>query len=59
MHSAHRLDNAHAWNDSTENRPNFDDAPQLEYDEHDINLIADRGKSPDDHVVEPMEFLPL
>ena len=32
------------WNHVPGGRSSIDDAPQLEYDEHDIDLIADRGK---------------
>ncbi|UJR10182.1 hypothetical protein I4U23_014397 [Adineta vaga] len=37
-----QLDNRTSWSDAAGNRTSFEDAPQLEYDEHDINLIADR-----------------
>ncbi|CAF4453535.1 unnamed protein product, partial [Adineta steineri] len=33
------------WNDNNANRTSIEDLPQLEYDEHHITLIADRGKS--------------
>ncbi|CAF4201941.1 unnamed protein product [Adineta steineri] len=33
------------WNDNNANRTSIHDLPQLEYDEHHITLIADRGKS--------------
>ncbi|CAF0863435.1 unnamed protein product [Adineta ricciae] len=36
------IENRTFWNDPAGNRISFEDAPQLEYDEHDINLIADR-----------------
>lgn len=32
------------WTSSTDSHATIEDAPQLEYDEHDIHLIADRGK---------------
>ena len=38
------IDKHSFWNASTEYRTSNEDAEQLEYDEHDINLIADRGK---------------
>ena len=38
-------DNKHSdWNKTTDNRTSIDDIPQLEYDERDIQLIADQGK---------------
>ncbi|CAF0885266.1 unnamed protein product [Rotaria sp. Silwood1] len=40
------------WNNSAENRGGIEDAPQLEYDEHDIHLIADREVEDDD----PLEY---
>ncbi|CAF2387859.1 unnamed protein product [Rotaria sp. Silwood2] len=38
------------WNNSTENRTNIEDVPQLEYDEHHIHLIADREIEDDDEL---------
>jgi len=32
------------WNKATVDRTSIEDVQQLEYDEHDIELIADRGK---------------
>ena len=40
-----RLEEHPYWNNVPGGRSSIDDAPQLEYDEHDIDLIADRGKS--------------
>jgi hypothetical protein len=39
------VDKHPVWNDNTANRTSIDDVPQLEYDENDMGLIADRGKS--------------
>ncbi|CAF0938787.1 unnamed protein product [Rotaria sordida] len=38
------------WKSSTDNRTNIDDVPQLEYDENDIDLIADREIEEDDYL---------
>ncbi len=38
------LDKHPFWNNAPTERTTIEDAPQLEYDEHHIDLIADRGK---------------
>jgi len=38
------LDKHPYWNNVPVERTTIEDAPQLEYDEHHIDLIADRGK---------------
>ena len=38
------LDKHPYWNNDPSTRSGIDDAPQLEYDDHHIDLIADRGK---------------
>jgi hypothetical protein len=38
------LDKHPYWNNVPTGRTSIEDAPQLEYDEHHIDLIADRGK---------------
>jgi hypothetical protein len=38
------LDKHPYWNNVPIERTTIEDAPQLEYDEHHIDLIADRGK---------------
>jgi len=38
------LDKHPFWNNVPTERTSIEDAPQLEYDEHHIDLIADRGK---------------
>ncbi len=38
------LDKHPYWNNVPSGRTTIEDAPQLEYDEHHIDLIADRGK---------------
>jgi hypothetical protein len=40
----YNLDKHPFWNNVPSGRANMEDVPQLEYDEHDIDLIADRGK---------------
>lgn len=38
------LDQHPYWNNDPSARTSIEDAPQLEYDDHHIDLIADRGK---------------
>ncbi len=38
------LDKHPYWNTVSSERTTIEDVPQLEYDEHHIDLIADRGK---------------
>jgi hypothetical protein len=38
------LDKHPYWNNGSTGRTTIEDAPQLEYDDHHIDLIADRGK---------------
>lgn len=44
MYLFFNLDKHPYWNNVPTERTSIEDAPQLEYDEHHIDLIADRGK---------------